>query len=272
MRRLVGLVLAALLLPSAAAGTARAPEVTDPRDVRATNADILAAWVEAEDAGVRVSIRTADGSMPEEFPDWVYWLYFQIEESDEEVGVALGFGADGLLRGFLGTGPDGDLNNERVWRGGFERVANQKLVALREDRGVPSTWSGVVPWGAVRGLEEGATLHHFVAGSAHYARDARAWEGGVDRAESDAVYVAEIRAGFADVLGGGIFPILVPAWMLPTIVAACTLAGAGGGWALGGLMRPRAKPAPTPTPVPLRAAPPPPGERFQRAPGTAGKR
>lgn len=244
--RLTGatIVLAILLAPGASAGSERDPEIEDAADGGRRSTDLLAAWFQTDDDGVRFSLKTADGSAPE---DHVYWVSFRVE--GRSVGAVVGFGNDGVLRGHLGA-----LNGPAWGRGGFERIANNELRELREERGRPATWSAVVPWGAVPGLEEGARLSDLAAGTAFYDRASRQWQGAIDTATSDRVFVA--NASF--------FPILVPAWVLPAIVIGCTLGGMASGLAFARLRKPQ--PKATPIPVRSTAAPPRPGERFQRAP------
>lgn len=257
--RLPGLLAVTLLvlLPSASAGSEQDPEVVDPADQEWTPTDLLAAWFDVEESGVRFSIKSTDGSAPRQYPDHIYWVSFKV--AGRAVGATVGFGNDGVFRGHLGP-----LSGSAWERGGFERVANNGVVDLREDRGTPSIWSGVVPWGAVPGLEEGATLTDISAGTAFYDREQDRWRGGLDVAAARRPFVAE-----PEVLGG-FFPILVPQWVIPTIVLACVAGGMGAGFAMSrGAPKTRAKVA---TSVPVqttRAPPPPPGQRFQRAPPSA---
>lgn len=252
-----GGLLAALLLlaPLALAGTPEEPEVADPPDQRDSSLDLLAAWLEAEEDGLRLHVRTVDGSRPAEYPDRLYWVQFRVGGAD--AFAAVGYGLDGVLRGHLGPS-DGP-----AWaRGGFERVANGGVVSLRADLGRPSTFSGVVPWGAVPGLQPGAEVTRIGAGTTLYDRTSGEWLGGVDSARGTGTFVADVPLPPPP-----LFPILVPRWVLHAVVAGCTLAGAAGGLALGAALRPREE-APAARAVPVRAAPPP-GRRFRRDPSSS---
>lgn len=251
MRRLLPwLLLALLALPSASAGGPADPQIRDPED-RAdwSPTDLLAAWFDAEKNGLRFSIQTLDGSMPEEFPDHAYWVSFRVEGRTVEAMV--GFGDDGVMRGHLGA-----LREVLSSRRGFDAVANGQVVGLESERGRPSTWSGLIPWGAVEGLEPDAVLTDLAAGTTFYDREAARWRGNLDVARASESFVAKVPKGF--------FPILVPAWVIPALVLGCVVAGAVAGVAAARLTRP----SPSPPSVPAAPAwqPPPPGERFRRDP------
>lgn len=269
--RLPGLLAVTLLvlLPSASAGSERDPDLSDPVDISASNLDLVAAWFEGEARGLRFSIQTVDGSLPQRYPDCIYWVVFTIRSTGQQAAAVVGFGDDGVFRGHLTTGRNsGGLDDPNTpWTRGipFEVAANGRLVGLSDDRGRPSTWSAVIPWDALEGFEPGATLTGITIGSTFYDRDLRQWTGAADTARMNGVVVAEKPTGAF----GGLFPILVPQWVIPTIVLACT---AGGAWAGLAIARGRKRaPAKAATSVPVhttRAPPPPPGQRFQRAPPT----
>ena len=214
---LAPLLLAALMLaPIAHAGTEDDPEIIDPVDVRDgwSPPDVLSAWFEHDPRGVRFSIKTVDGSMPERYPDFVYWVAFRA--GGVTSSAAVGFDGRGRFLGHVGP-----LDGPAWTRGGFETVANGKLVGLEQDRGRPSVWSGVIPWGAVPGLEEGATLIDLQAGSAWYNREAGQWQGGIDRARSDRAFVARPHED------PPAHPLVAGA-----VVGATTAGGAAAGWLL----------------------------------------
>jgi hypothetical protein len=245
------LVLALLaLFPAASAGTEDEPEITDPSDQAWTPTDLLAAWFEADDEGVRFHVKTLDGSMPERYPGHVYWVSFRV--GGAPVDAAVGFGDDGRMRGHLGPFPW----EARAPRS-FDKAANGGLVDLRAEKGRPSTWSGVIPWGAVPSLVPGATLTDLTAGTSYHDEARGEWRVGLDVATSAQAFTARPPRP--------LFPILVPAWVLPAIVVGATVAGAAGG--LAGASLPARRKDASPVEVPFAArTPAPPGKRFRRDP------
>lgn len=205
------LVLALLLAaPIAAAGTPEEPEVVDERgDVPDTAADILSAWLAYEDAGVRFSIRTADGSRPDLYPGFVYWIEFRA--GGVTSSALIGFDARGRMHGHIGPldGPDYD-------RGDIGAFANERVKSITQARGTPSTWSGVLPWGAVPGLRPGATLIDIEVGSARFDGG---WSGALDRARTDRAWLAT-----EDVT------LLTHPAFVPSVLGVATAGGAAGGW------------------------------------------
>lgn len=246
----VALALGAFVLPHARAGTEDQPEITDPRDQEWTPTDLLAAWFVAEEDGLRFHVQTMDGSMPERYPGHVYWVGFEV--GGRPVSAAVGFGHDGLMRGHLGTFP---WDERRPLS--FEKAANGGVVDLRSERGRPSTWSGVIPWGAVEGLEAGATLTDLRAGTSYFDLARGQWRVGLDVASTPRPFVARPPPSF--------FPILVPKWVIPTLVVGLTVAGAAGGLAAVRMLPVRQEPPAPPAPAPTHR-PRPAGRRFQRDP------
>ena len=262
LRGLPVLLVAALLsAPLAVAGTARDPEIQDERDPRPPHLDVTEAWLVAEDAGIRFFVRAAEPARI----DTVYYFLFHVQATDANVGGAVGYGNDGILRGhLLHDGTLRDLSS-RI-RPGFEGIANGQLSGLDRDG---DTMSAVIPWGAAPGLEEGAELHGLSAGTLTFVRGRSGWQPG-DSASTDEVVVASIPPALTR-YSAGVLPILVPAWALPLIVVGATLAGAATGLAWAGA---RAKEAPASHAASARpggSAPPrpplpPPGQRFRAAP------
>jgi hypothetical protein len=249
--RVRALVLALLALaPLASAGTEDEPEIVDPSDQEWTPTDLLAAWFTAEEGGVRFHVKTMDGSMPERYPGHVYWVSFRVDATP--VDAAVGFGDDGRMRGHLGAFPW----EARAPRS-FDKAANGGVVDLKAERGRPSTWSGVIPWGAVPGLEPGAMLVDLTAGTSYHDETRGEWRVGLDVATSAQAFVARPPQPF--------FPILVPAWVLPTIVVGATVAGAAGGL-VGAAALARRKAVIPPTSPRVVAPPRPAGKRFRRDP------
>ena len=249
-RPLAALLLALLAAPTALAGTEDQPEITDPRDQEWTPTDLLAAWFVAEKGGLRFHIQTMDGSMPERYPGHVYWVSFTV--AGRPVDAAVGFGHDGLMRGHLGTLPWDERRPVS-----YEKAANGGVVDLRSERGRPSTWSGVIPWGAVEGLEPGATLTDLRAGTSYFDLARGEWRVGLDVASTPRPFVAHPPRP--------LLPILVPPWVIPSIVVGLTVLGAAGGLGVLRLLPARREPA-APAPPPAGPAPRPPGRRFQRDP------
>lgn len=185
------LLLAALVAaaPLATAGTREAPDIRDASgDAPDSAADIVAAWLQAEEAGLRFSIQTRDGSLPDRNPGYVYWIQFRA--GGVTSSAAVGFDARARFLGYVGP-----LDGPNWARGDFGTVANGKLVGLTQARGQPSTWSAIIPWGAVPGLQEGATLVDITVGSARYTSSG-GWQGGIDGASTGRAFVAE-QQGFA---------------------------------------------------------------------------
>lgn len=256
LRGLVPVLLVALLVtPAALAGSPRRPEIEDEIEPRMRDhLDIVKAWIVPESAGVRFFVETRAGAPS----DTVHLFLFHVEETSAEVGGAVGYGNDGVLRTHLLEDGTRDLN--ALIRPGFEELANGGLLAPDRDGRV---LSAVIPWGLVPGLHEDAELHGLSAATAYFHRDSIGWRL-QDTASTDEIVVASIPSPLSR-MTAGVFPILVPAWALPTIVAACTLLGAGGGFAIGRRAKNEATAA-VATSVPVRAPLPPPGQRFRAAP------
>lgn len=264
-RRLAALALVLLLLPAASAGSERRPDVVDDRgDARGESSDILAGWLEPEEDGLRFTMRVARSELPADYADHIFWLLFTLE-SGRQVSAIVGYGNDGVLRGHLTTGPDnGGLDGRTdLRRGSIDVFANGGVVELHHARGTPGTIGGLIPWGAYDELEPGATLDDWMFGNTLFERGGRGWTGLADGARADAPFVAAIPPKR---LFGDTFPILVPAWVIPTLIVACTALGLAAGYGLARATR-RAPAAPAPArDVPIGSAPPAPGSRFQRAP------
>lgn len=243
--RLPGLLtlIVVLLVPSVSAGSEGEPEITDPRDQREAWKDILAVWFEDDPEGVKFTIKIASLSAPR--PGVLYTVAWNSRET-----VAIGFDGTRALRSGVDT--------ENGWTpegGGPGRLDD----ALRDESftpGSPAYISAVIPT-ARFGFEDGDVLRDLFARTVYFDATAQTWV-----TESE---IANAQKTFT--VGGGFFPILVPRWVIPTIVVACVAGGMGAGLAIA--RRKPSAPAPVATNVPVRmtrAPPPPPGQRFQRAP------
>lgn len=208
------LILVALLTaaPLASAGSEEEPTVADEQgDTADTAADIVRAWLAYEDDGVRVAIQTLDGSRPASFPGYVYWVQFRTGG----VTSAAWLGFDSRARYHTHIGPldspdyDGDIGT----------FANEGLKDPTQDRGRPSTWTGLLPWNSVPGLRPGATLVDITFGSARYDPRTERWDGGLDIASTPLAFRAVEELGFFD----------RPLVLLPTLALAAGV-GAFGGW------------------------------------------
>ena len=243
--RLPGLFAVALLLvvPSVSAGSESDPEIDDGRDQREAWKDILAVWFEDHPDGVKFTIKVAALQSPR--PGLLYTL-----EWNGRHDVAIGFDGTRALRSSIDT-PNG-------WTpegGGLGRLDD----ALKEERytpGAPAYLSGVIPRERF-GFEDGSVLSRPVATTVFYDAQAGDWILGADIATSRATFV---------VGASGLFPILVPEWVIPTIVLMCTAGGALGGFAMARVKKTRPAKVATSVPVHTTRAQPPPGQRFQRVP------
>lgn len=244
---LTGLLVLILLSPTAWAGSEAKPDIVDNRDIRDAHADLLAAWLVTEEEGLRFFVKVADGADPKSNPDYLYGVAFTVD--GRTVDAIVGYDGGGNLLTYLG--PDSGPN----WRrGGLERVANDLVLEPRAELGQPSVFSGLVPWGALDGFQEGIVLDGFVAFTTRYERG-DGWPGAYDRASTIVPYKVE-RATFLASDAG-----------LLLVAVACALAGAGIAAALV-VRRHRAAP-PAPREVPVRAEPARPA--FRLAPTTPEK-
>lgn len=223
--------------------------------------DIVRAWIVPERQGIRFFVETQAGAPS----DTVSFFLFHVEDTGADVGGVVGYGDDGVLRTHLLEEGIRDIS-ARIGPG-FEGIANGGLLAPDRDGPV---LSAIIPWGAADGLHEGAQLHGLTAGTATFGRSGGGWHPS-DSASTDEIVVASIPSPLSR-MTAGVLPILVPAWALPMIVAACTLAGAAGGFALARRASARAPTASPATSVPVRAPLPPPGQRFKAAPPPSGGR
>lgn len=222
-----------------------------PRDREEPAGDLLAVWLEDDPRGVRVTFQAARLGLRES--RLVYSLSLDVDGA--RVMPAVGFDGAGRLQSDSGANPSG-------WGDG--RVDN----ALRIDRvtrGEPGEISIVIPWG-VYGLQEGSEITPRFATSA-LCCDPRGerWISPYDEAPArrPPTYVVT-DAGIAQV-DDPLFPILVPAWVIPTIVVGCVAGGMGGGLLLARTTR-RAPAPPSAPAAPARPPVPPPGQRFRREP------
>lgn len=252
--RLAGLalVVALLALPPAAAGSEEDPEVLSPRDRDEPQGDLLAVWLEDDPRGVKITFQTARLSAREARVVW----YLALDVDGTRVTPTVGFDGNGRLQSDSGDNPGG-------WGNG--RVDN----ALRIDRvtrGEPGEVSVVIPWG-VYGLQRGSELTPRFAASALCCNPrGDAWISPYDQANARSASYVVTDTGIAPV-DDSLFPILVPAWVIPTIVVGCVAGGMGGGLLLARSTR-RAPAAPATPAAPARPPVPPPGERFRREPPT----
>ena len=96
---------------------------------------------------------------------------------------------------------------------------------------MPSTWSGLLPWGSVPGLQPGAVLVDLQVGSARYDAET-GWSGAIDRAETSRAWVAEPAPSL----------LASPAWVAGVLAVATVGGAAGGFW-----LRRRSRQSPKPT-------------------------
>lgn len=247
----LALLVALLSVPLAAAGSEDDPEVRSPRDRDEPAGDLLAVWLEDDPRGVMVTFQSAALSADES--RLVYSLSVDVDGA--RVAPAVGYDGVGRLQTDSGANPSG-------WRNG--RLDNALRIE-RVTRGEPGEISVVIPWG-VYGLQEGSEITPRSATSA-LCCDPRSerWISPYDEAPArrPPTYVVT-DAGIAQV-DRSLFPILVPAWVIPTIVVGCVAGGMGGGLVLAHATR-RAPAPPSALAAPARPPVPPPGKRFRREP------
>ena len=244
LRALVAVLVLAPLLPSAAAGSEAAPEVSDPRDHPDPSKDILALWFEDHPDGVKFTVKVA--SLPAAQPGLLFEVGWSLRDN-----VAIGFDGTRALRSSVDT-PSG-------WTFVGRGALDDALLEESFRPGSPAYLSGVIP-AARFGFEKGDVLTRVRAQSTYWDAQAEKWILGADTAGTLA---SSYRIGGAD---GSFFPILVPPWVIPTIVLACTVGGMGAGFAVARWRSTAQAPVATAVPVRTERAPPPPGQRFQRAP------
>lgn len=214
----MGPALAALLLlaPFAHAGTESDPEVEDPADVPSDRAaDILSAWLTTEAGGVRFHVKVVDGARR---LDHVYGIQFTFR--DARLDALLGHDGSNRMHGYLGpdSGP--------AWaRGGFDDVANGEVTALRSEGGAPATFSGLIPWSAMAGFEEGGTLEDWVAFTTKYDRTRELWPGGIDGARATPPDYVAVRPAEVETSDG---PDVLAAWGWAIVLATTALGAASG--------------------------------------------
>lgn len=254
----VYLILALLLsVPLAAAGTEDSPEVSSPRNKANPNGDILAAWVDGHPEGLLITFKIA--GLDRGVAAVIYVLDLNI--GGARYSPTIGFDQNGALRTDSGA-------NSRSWPN-----VDDALLLMTVERSAPAYVSAVVPWRLYPGLESGAKITVTRAHTALCCQDGR-WIAPYDDAAAtgDGLGLAPrseyIVRPFATKTPAerGFFPILVPAWVIPTIVLGMTATGIGAGLGLERAMRARGAPPAAPIDLPVRAPLPPPGERFQRAP------
>lgn len=226
--RLVALLLLVLLVPHAHAGSPARPDVTDPEDLARKTADIVAAWFEAREEGLRFTVQVVGAASKDAFRDHAYFVGFAVGE--RYVSASVGLDHRGIPRGYLGPldGPQ-----SRFARGGWEVAADNRLQDLRVSPAKPGLFSATIPWDARAGLVPNATLTDLMAGVAIYDRTRAQWIPAMDldRAHSDKVYVARAEV-----------PQAPPApWIPVALVAGTTLAGAAVGGLAGALLRRRGR-------------------------------
>lgn len=142
------LLVGLLLLPGALAGSEAAPEVVDARDQGKATIDLLAAWLENERDGVRVTFKLA--TVEETPATLTYALGFTINSGSRRVAT-IAFDAEGGTHTIVervGYGPD--------YPGLDTYPDTVRDVEVRP--GSPGTISGLVPWGASPGFQPGATM------------------------------------------------------------------------------------------------------------------
>ena len=259
MRRLaLPLLVLALLAatPAVRAGGEDDPEIRSPRDRDSFRGDLLAVWMEHHPDGLKVTFKV--GGLGPRDTLAVYDVEFTLD--GRRHSPAIGLDRDGRVRTDSGENPDG-------WGGPRSPArVDDRLLDPQVRRGEPAYVSFVVPWGLYPGLAPGATVRPVEAGSAIFDGRTQRWLPGYDQADARAQTFVVQPAPEALRL-----PIVVPAWVIPTLVVGCTLLGAGAGFAVSRLTR-RSPPARAP-PAALadggtaRAPPRPPGERFRVDPG-----
>lgn len=184
----------------------------------------------------------------------------EIDIGSESYAPTIGFDQNGALRTDSGENlirwPDVD----------------DALSTVSVERAEPAYLTAVVPWGLYDGLEPDAKIEVTGAYTSLCCQNGR-WVAQYDSANATGAGLGLGAASFtmrpfATNLPAerGLFPILVPAWMIPTIVLACVATGLAGGLAIARGRKSKIPPGATPTAVPVRAAPPPPGERFRQKP------
>lgn len=246
--RLPGLlaVIGLLLLPSVSAGSESAPEFVSTSAKRDGEGDLLAAWFEHADRGMRVTFKVARLAGGEE--NVAYFASFRVDGATESAGI--GYDANGRLHTDSGANPSG-------WGRG---TLDEAMIVESVRRGSPGYLTLIVPWGT-HGLQEGDTVTPVAAYASMCCNPAtNEWYAPYDTASA-------VASSFTVTSSGGLFPILVPRWVIPTIVVVCIAGGMGAGLAIA--RRTKRAPAAITTSVPVRATrapPPPPGQRFQRAP------
>lgn len=236
----LALFVALLALPLAAGGTEAEPEFKDAAgDAKEASLDVLAAWIEDAPGGVRFTIEVA--GLPSAKPLRAYEFGFGYGLS--QASVAVGFDTRGDLRS--------DIDTPSGW--GAPGILANLDDALLDERfipGSPAYLSATIPRERF-GWSDGARIRAIVVRSIYYDDQARVWNTHADETFSDATFY---------VGGKGVFPIVVPLWMIPTIVVACVVGGAGGGYAF---VRWRARAPPPAAPEP---APPIEPYRMRKAP------
>lgn len=248
-------ILVLLSLPLASAGTEASPEVRSPRDRPNANGDLLAAWVDGSPDGLLVAFKVA--GIDRNAAAVVYVL--RVEIAGRTYSPTVGFDQNGALRTDSGA-------NLMRWPD-----VDDALEVMAVERGSPAYLSVVVPWELYAGLEPDAKVEVLGAYTSLCCQNGR-WVTQYDEAKATGGGLGlggsefTVRP-FATNLPAerGLLPILVPRWMIPTIVLACLAGGLAAGFRIARAASKRT-PAAAPVSVPVRAPLPPPGERFRHAP------
>lgn len=244
------LVLALLAMPPAEAGKEEEPEVVSPEDKLSPNGDLLAAWLEHHAEGLKITFKVAGLGSRDTLA--AYSFAFRLDGRVHR--PAMGLDRVGEMRTDSGANPS-------LW--GDPRTparVDDRLLDPRLEKGSPAYLSAVVPWDLYPGLSPGAELEPLEATSSVFSGRTQRWSVAYDQADARAEAFV-----LAPIVREPVFPIVVPAWVLPTIVVGLTFAGLGGGAALAWTTRAKPKPVRAQGFV-QRAPPPPPGRRFRRDP------
>ena len=200
--RLALLLAAIVIIPTALAGSESRPDVQGKRDRDDPSGDILAAWIEKRSDGVRFTVKLASLPAGSTSRVWSVELTFAGNRASPGIGLS---GRGGTLTD-SGDNPSG-------W-GGSVPTVDGALLSPTIRAGSPAYVSATVPWGLYEGFTPDATVRLASADSAVF-HPGEGWLASYD------VEKASATSAF--------LPILVPAWVIPTVVVACTLAGAGAG-------------------------------------------
>jgi hypothetical protein len=234
-----------LLAPVAAAGTEANPDISDVpnANIRDGALDFLSAWFEPHPTGLGITVKVREGTTLASGDGW-----------------AVGFDMGGVRHVMLlGVDDQGRLRSCACVMGGLRTPASafpDDLQDVTFHAGKPATFTALVPYKAVPGLQPGAVLENVGAGSEQYSAS-RGW---LDYDTSSAIDGYAVQRAF--------LPPAVSA-ALPFVVGGLALVAVGAG-ATVLVLRRRAQPPP-PAAAPPSATltptePPLPGRMILRPP------